>query len=377
MLALFLMIMVAGLVWATLYRPHPPSSTFSSLPSSPDLPKPLSLQITSIPVFIHFLAHPAITNEAKEPAFRTNGHIETMRDVDTAIEAFNKKVAEAAGTDPRRIELVKVGSRVITSQEPCPDPLTIIPEHRVPDVINVLFQSGDGCVPVSNPSIYLRTEAGAFAHEMGHTLGLKHTFFANDVPGQAELLARIKDPNDPQSCYLLGDNVCDTPPDYGYRYLLANGTSDDTRVVCSQAPFPACVQDGPACDLEDVVIDTRQTSQKLSVCTSLSSTQGRRTYDPVALGLVARQGTDGVLLPNGNNVMAYMDQTRFTYEQFLRMYGFTQWRLGHPERIPLSEQRILRGMESGPEDPFGTVGKPTTAEGGWRLREALAQEEMK
>jgi hypothetical protein len=43
------MIMVAGLVWATLYRPHPPSSTFSSLPSSPDLPKPLSLQITSIP----------------------------------------------------------------------------------------------------------------------------------------------------------------------------------------------------------------------------------------------------------------------------------------------------------------------------------------
>lgn len=371
---------VFGLCAAVIYRRTLSFSTespplFVASPTSEIAASTSSLlEVTNIPVFVHFLATKEASEVAKEPAFRTNGHLETMRDLDRALEVFNEKAAQAAGADPRRIRLVRVGVRIAESSEPCPDPLTIVPSYRVTNVINILFQSGDNCVPVANPSIYLRTEAAALPHEMGHMLGLKHTFFANNVPGQAEILARIKDPRDPQSCYLLGDNVCDTPPDYGYRYIKPDGVTDDSNIVCSQDSYPACVQDGPPCDFSDQIIDARLDESKVSTCVSISEGRGRRTYRPGALGLVARQAFDGGLLANDNNVMAYMDQSRFTYEQFLRMYGFTQWRMERSDRVPLSEQKILRGMESGPEDPFGTVGKPTLPDEGWKLREVLPEE---
>lgn len=195
-------------------------------------PSPQHLTTLSIPVYIQFLATD-IDKTTGQPLIRSHGKTEGLSELTQAIEVFNSKAAEAAHSDPRRIELVQVGMRIATSTEPCPDPTSVIEPFRVFGAINILFQTADNCVPMSNPSQYARSDAEAFSHEMGHALGLKHTFFANNVPGQAEILARIKNPTDPQSCYVLGDNVCDTPPDYGYRFVTPDGKADDSRIVCS------------------------------------------------------------------------------------------------------------------------------------------------
>lgn len=69
----------------------------------------------------------------------------------------------------------------------------------------------------SSPAIVLRKSclgagSSTFAHEMGHFLGLPHTFYGwenGGVPWQAELVDRV-------NCLTAGDGFCDTEADYLY-----------------------------------------------------------------------------------------------------------------------------------------------------------------
>lgn len=292
----------------------------------------------TVPIAIHFLwDHTDVATGL--PAYYMNGQSETILDVDAAIAAMNVKLDAARGDDLRRLKVMRVSVRYQQMQGGCPDPVALMEPHHVHGALNLLMTSLCAA-PMASATWATRTDAGALAHEVGHNLGLLHTFEGNNVPGWVEMLARDEDPASPTSCYRRGDSVCDTPPDYGY----AGPQGEQDNVMCDSL-IPGtdlCVQDGMACRADDLVVDQRYRTNGQKVCVNLAGGVGRRTYDAFALGLIEN---------NYSNVMAYFTQNDFTYGQFLRMHGFSQWRLRVPDRVPASEKPKLLRMVHGPADP--------------------------
>jgi hypothetical protein len=281
-----------------------------------------------VPVFFHFV-HDRTNPTTGLPAYRRDGVDETMIEVDDAMLKANRKLYAAKGMDNRRLRLIRVGVRYVNlvnaaRDSGCVQPEGTIGSARMPGALNVVLTASCGGGTVSPSS--LRAAAPSLLHEAGHALGLRHPFEGNLDFNAVEYLLRDFRAESEDSCYRRGDRVCDTPPDYGF----AKENGDLDWVECDGPIVAPCVQTGLPCDLSEPVIDGR----------GLCRPSGELTYDPIKLELQLGKPT---------NVMAYHTQDVLTYEQFLRMHGYAQWRRGRKESVPPDEQFIIRGLWGVPE----------------------------
>jgi subtilisin-like proprotein convertase family protein len=286
--------------------------------------------VINVPVYFHFL-YDHVDAATGLPAYKSGSASETILDLDAALATGNAALDAAAPSDGRRLHLVRIGVEYEPAPSTCPDPKATIDPHRVFGAINVV--ASPLCGGVTTLAYANRANAGALIHEIGHALGLQHTFNNNTDANQVELLDREPDPTNAQSCYRRGDFTCDTPPDYGY---VGYNT-------CSvQIPgLDLCTQIGSACNPNDPVIDGK------GVCTPYFMPPfhlGKRVYDPAKLGLYPS--------PAPGNIMAYWTQSFFTPEQFLRMHNYVDWRLGLQAWVPASEKPLRFGFWGAPSDPI-------------------------
>ena len=301
-------------------------------------------QYINVPVFFHFM-YDSTDPDTGLPAHTTvsDPHTATIRDFDHVIDVMNSMLNDVAGLDSRRLRIVRVGVRYVdvstaTWENPWDNIEMIIGSERLYGAINCVATRYGGW---TTGAWKCRADANALVHELGHTLGLYHLYQGNKEPDKVELLWRDLDPESPTSCYVRGDCVCDTPPDYGFAdkegslHMVAcrRSDTDDTEIAA------LCAQVGPPCDPSDPIVDAR------GVCSTTSDGRTLRTYDPSRLGL---QEWTPV------NVMSYAesDQHLFTYEQFVRMHGYAQWRRGQVVSLPEDELWIMRKLETGPTEPL-------------------------
>ncbi|HEY2518424.1 MAG TPA: hypothetical protein VGI39_46465 [Polyangiaceae bacterium] len=277
----------------------------------------------NVPIYFHFL-YDHIDAATGLPSYGN----ETILDVDSTIAWGNGVLDTAAGSDARRLHIVRAGVEYEKAPGTCPDPQTAIAPHRVYGAINTIMTNL--CSGVTTSSYSNRANAGALIHELGHALGLFHTFEGNTDASTVELLYRDRDPNSATSCYRRGDHICDTPPDYGY----VGYNSCATQVSGENL----CLQDGPPCNPSDPIIDGT------GVCTNLAAGLAQRAYDPAKLGLFPS--------PAPGNMMAYWTDSFFTQEQFLRMHNYVDWRIGLPDWVSAADRAVEFTFWGGPADPI-------------------------
>lgn len=286
-----------------------------------------------VPVFFH------LVREATDPATGLPAYgapAETLLHVDADLAALNTRLDEARGLDSRRLRIVRAGVRYVDLRtlpvdwvaRGCNADEAIGPGRQRGVLHMVLTARCGGHANMGQPGV---SDVASLRHELGHILGLRHTFFDNRSAARGEPLQRVLEPTAPDSCYRRGDLLCDTPPDYGY----ARPDGSVVDVQCSGSghadPLPfACEQVGRPCDPGEPMFDGR------GLCTG-TSTGGIRRYDATRLGLVA--GGDAAV-----NAMSYapgFPSGYFTHEQLLRMHGYMLWRRGQFASVPADEQLAL------------------------------------
>jgi hypothetical protein len=294
--------------------------------------------VAYVPVYFHFVQE-GVDPATGLPSYRDGA--ETMLDIDAALRSANEALDRARGRDARRLQLVRAGLRYVRMETLSARWRDTCPAAEVADPgwadgeINVVLTGR--CT--SESYAVTRSDAISLRHELGHALGIVHTFGGNDAAATVELLHRELEPEAAASCYRRGDFLCDTPPDYGYEDA---GSLDMVRCDGSghADPLPVeCTQVGPPCGPSEALIDAR------GICTTRGAS-GERTYDPVRLGL--RVG-------HPVNAMSYavgFETGYFTYEQFLRMHAFVQWRRHRAGSVPEDERALFSDfwVDEGPSD---------------------------
>lgn len=154
-----------------------------------------------------------------------------------------------------------------------------------------------------NPDIENDKRPSALTHEMGHYLGLWHTFGHGNEGTTDELVTRVADPNLPYlpNCGSAGDYICDTPSDpnrwnanctYSSPAVDANGqkyTPDPTNFMSysSQSQWSICVTNFTNCQNESMrnnaeyEQDVELTQHQQHISTELNNVTKTYTYPTI------------------------------------------------------------------------------------------------